>query len=101
MAVEYLRQPPEEPEYPTASLLGDLPNLAGDALTRYNLILRDYNRQLDRFRHYQKSINRIKQGIRNSVSTDNKRLILSQSSLRDVINMFRLMYTPTNLSRKR
>ncbi|KAH9806623.1 hypothetical protein DFH28DRAFT_941286, partial [Melampsora americana] len=101
VAVEYLRQPPQEPEYPTASLLGDLPNLAGDALTRYNLILRDYDRQLDRFRHYQKSIDRLKQGIRNSVSTDNKRLILSQSSLRDVINMFRLMYAPTNSSRKR
>ena len=98
--VESLRKPPLEPDYPEIDL-ADLPNLAGEALTRYNLISREYDRQLNRFRHYQKGVDRLKQGIRNSVSTDNKRLILSQSNLRDVIDMFRLMYAPTNSSRKR
>jgi len=42
----------------------------------------------------------MKQGIRNSVSSDNKRLIVSQS-LRDIILMFRSMYAPTDSSRKR
>jgi hypothetical protein len=99
-----LRTPPTEPPFPSPARIRptalDILDLSDQEVSRYTVLTRDYDRQIDRYRHYQKAVDRMKQGIRSSVSSDNKRLIVSQS-LRDVILMFRRMYAPTDSSRKR
>ena len=62
----------------------DITELDDRELARYNALTRDYDRQIERLRHYQKATDKMKQGIRNSLSRDNQRLIISLS-LRDVL----------------
>ena len=48
------------------------------------MLTRDYDRQLAAYEKYQRAMDKLGQGIRRSISSDNQRLIISQP-LRDGI----------------
>ena len=61
------------------------------------MLTREYDRQLAAYEKYQKAIDKLGQGIRRSISSDNQRLIISQS-LRDGILTLQRIFALTDSS---
>ena len=99
-----LAQPPVPPTCPTYTDIKPdarhIMQLESHELTAYNMLTREYDRQLAAYEKYQKAIDKLSQGIRRSISSDNQRLIITQS-LRDGILTLQRIFAPTDSSRMR
>jgi hypothetical protein len=101
---EEISQPPTVPSLlmPSSirSTTKSIIDLKGDEITQYSMIVREYDRLNEISRIYERSMDRMRQGIRNSVSNDYKRLINSLT-VRETILTLRRMFAPTDTSRRR
>jgi hypothetical protein len=96
--------PPIRPLEPTPSMIKPAAQsiivLTNDELSKYTTMSRDYDRSIGTYRLYQRFMERIKHSIRESVSSDTKR-IMTGKSVRDTIILLKRMYSPSDSSRKR
>ncbi|KAJ5124631.1 uncharacterized protein N7515_008456 [Penicillium bovifimosum] len=94
---------PVKPKIPSVSEITSeavsVLDLTEKELARYTALTREYDRQNDRFKEYRKNTDKLKQGIRHSVTSEHKRLIVAQP-LRTTLQVLKSTYEPNDEERK-
>lgn len=99
-----LKRPPVRPPFPTVGQIKqgalDIRELDEKERATYDTLGCAYDCQLKHFSYYQEAIGKLELGIRQSLTKDYQRLIISRP-LRDVIITLQSRFAPTDISRMR